>query len=128
MAIRLRPFLPRAAAAVSGLAIASALLTPAAAADTAPPRFGSGFGLTVVSQPAWVDGTHRTFVFSVASDQVPNPTLLPGQVAGQHVIMVTLPAGYDSSGDSRYPVLYSLHGNPHRPNCARNQRITAHAT
>ena len=117
----------RYGAAVAGVAIASALLTPVAAADTAPPRFADGFGLTVVSQPAWVDDNHRTFVMSVTSDQVPNPTLLPSQVAHQHVIMVTLPADYAGT-DVRYPVLYAFHGNPDLPNSAWNQRMTENST
>jgi S-formylglutathione hydrolase FrmB len=128
MDIRFRTTLRHAAAAVTGVAIASALLAPVAAADSTPPHFANGFGLTVVSQPAWVDANHRTFTFAVASDQVPNPTLLPGQVAGQHVIMVTLPTGYDDAASTRYPVLYALHGNPDLPNTAWNQRITENAT
>ena len=111
----------RAAGLVAGLAVASALAAPAANADTAPPHIGDGFGLTVVAQPAWVDGNHRTFTFSVSSDQVPTPALLPGQTAGQHVVMVTLPAGYD--GTTRYPVLYFLHGNPDYPNTGANQQL-----
>lgn len=113
---------------VAGLAVASTLLVPAATAATAPPRFDSGFGLTVVSQPVWADDTRRTFTFSVTSDQVPNPTLLPGQVEGRHVIMVTLPEGYDGDAAARYPVLYSLHGNADYPNALRNLRITEQST
>lgn len=112
----------------AGLTAATALAAAPASAATTPPHFTDDFGLTVVSQPAWVDETHRTFTFSVSSDQVPNPTLLPGQVAGQHVIMVTLPEGYDGSGATRYPVLYNLHGNPDMPNTAWNQRVTERAT
>jgi len=112
-----------AAAAVIAVA---ALQAPTAVADTAPPRFDNGFGLTVVGQPVWVDDNHRTFVLRVTSDQVPNPTLLPQQAAGQHAIMITLPDGYDSA--TRYPVLYALHGNPDLPNTPWNQRVTENAT
>jgi S-formylglutathione hydrolase FrmB len=128
MTIRFRTLLERGAALVAGVTVASALSAPAATAATAPPHFNSGSGLTVVSQPAWVDPTHRTFTFAVTSEQVPHPTLLPGQVAGQHVIMVTLPAGYNAAAATRYPVLYALHGNPDLPNTTRNQRITEQAT
>jgi hypothetical protein len=76
-----------------------------------PPRFTDGFGLSVVRQPAWVDANQRTFTFTVMSDQVPAHTVLPYQVSGEHVIMVTLPAGYDDgAAATRYPVLYALHG------------------
>ncbi|MER7078091.1 S-formylglutathione hydrolase FrmB [Saccharopolyspora kobensis] len=115
----------RAALAI-GLMAASAVVAPSASAAPEPPRLADGFGLTVVSQPEWVDDDHRTFVFAVASDEVPNPTLLPGQTAGQHDIMVTLPADYDSA--ERYPVLYSLHGNPDLPNTEANQRMAEQAT
>ena len=115
------------AALVAGLTAAT-LAAPSAFADTDPPRFDDGFGLTVVHQPVWVGDNHRTFVFSVASDQVPNPTLLPGQSAGQHAIMVTLPVGYDNAAATRYPVLYALHGNPDLPNTVTNLQITENAT
>jgi S-formylglutathione hydrolase FrmB len=128
MKIRFRTCLRYGAAAVAGVAVASVLLAPVSAADPAPPHLTDGFGLTVASQPVWVDGNHRTFVFSLTSDQVPHPTLLPGMVAGQHVIMVTLPNGYDQEATTRYPVLYALHGNPDLPNTAENQRITENAT
>ncbi|MEV0082129.1 alpha/beta hydrolase-fold protein [Saccharopolyspora sp. NPDC050642] len=124
---RFRKSLWRAVAMAAGLTVASTLVATAATAETEPPRLGDGFGLTVVRQPEWVDDAHRTFVFSVASDQVPNPTLLPGQTAGQHDIMVTLPEGYTGNAD-RYPVLYSLHGNPDRANTQVNQQITEQAT
>lgn len=111
-----------------GLAIAPAMAASASTTAIAPPHFDSGFGLTVVSQPVWVDTNQRTFTFTVTSDQVPNPTLLPGQVAGQHVIMVTLPAGYDDADAVHYPVLYALHGGADQPNTLRNQQLTEQAT
>jgi S-formylglutathione hydrolase FrmB len=110
------------------LTAATTVAAPSATAATEPPHFDNGYGLTVVAQPTWVDDTHRTFVFSVSSDQVPTPTLLPGQVAGQHKIMATLPQGYDGSAATRYPVLYSLHGNADLPNTLRNQQITERST
>ncbi|WAL64650.1 alpha/beta hydrolase-fold protein [Amycolatopsis cynarae] len=130
MRTRFRPL--RRAGAVLGVGLALAMTVaaaPAASADTAdPPRFDSGFGLTVVSQPAWADDAHRTFTFAVTSGQVPNPTLVPGQTAGQHVIMVTLPEGYDGAAATRYPVLYGLHGNRDLPNTVANLRMTEDST
>ena len=113
-----------------GLAMASALAAPATAATaaTAPPHFDSGFGLTVVSQPAWADTNKRTFTFTVTSNQVPNPTQMPDQAPGEHVIMVTLPTGYDNDATTRYPVLYGLHGAGDYPNSTRNQDITERST
>ncbi|WP_370947111.1 alpha/beta hydrolase [Amycolatopsis sp. cg5] len=119
------------AAVVAGLAFASALAAPAAVAEAVTlPHFENGFGLTVVQQPEWVEQSEgrRTFTFSVSSDQVPTPTLLPGQLAGQHLIMVTLPDGYDDTAATRYPVLYNLHGNPDRPNTLPNLQITERST
>ncbi|GLW89305.1 alpha/beta hydrolase [Actinokineospora globicatena] len=106
---------------------AAALAPIPAAAAVELPHFANGFGLTVVEQPAWVDDARRTFTISVASTEVPRPTLLPGQVAGQHKIVVTLPEGYSGS-TARYPVLYSLHGNPDRPDTEWNQRMVEKAT
>ncbi|GAA1657554.1 alpha/beta hydrolase [Fodinicola feengrottensis] len=125
MRIRFRALLCGGAGLAVALVLAAA---PTEAAEAAPPHFADGFGLTVVSQPAWVDANHRTFTFAVSSDQVPNPTLLPGQTAGQHLIMVTLPAGYDGAAATRYPVLYNLHGNPDRPNTVANLQITEQST
>ncbi|GAA1329445.1 alpha/beta hydrolase [Saccharothrix algeriensis] len=112
----------------AGVVIGALVAPVAASAETAPPSFADGFGLTVVDQPVWVDDDHRTFVLTVASKQVPNPTLLPGQPAGRHAVMITLPEGYDHASTTRYPVLYSLHGNPDRANTAANQQITENAT
>lgn len=112
-----------------GLTAASTFVAAVSAESTGPPHFEDGFGLTVVRQPVWADGDDaRTFVFSVASEQVPNPTLLPGQAEGRHDIMVTLPAEYDSETAEDYPVLYSLHGNPDRPNTVTNQQLAERAT
>lgn len=113
-------------AVVLGLFAALILAGPAAQATTLPSRFADGFGLTVIRQPTWVD--QRTFTVTVRSDQVPAYTVLPGQVSGEHVIMVTLPSGYDEAGTTRYPVLYNLHGGPDYPNAPRNQAIPEQAT
>ncbi|MGW4061529.1 alpha/beta hydrolase [Amycolatopsis sp. NPDC004747] len=120
--------LPRTAALLAVFAAASVLAAPVAAAESGPPRFTDGFGLTVTAQPAWVDDHHRTFTFAVRSDQVPTPSVLPGQTPGQHVVMVTLPAGYDHAAATRYPVLYSLHGNADLPNTQRNLDLAESAT
>ena len=117
-----------AAAMVASLVIMAAPGATAATSGAAPPRFHGGFGLTVVSQPAWFDGSHRTFTFAVTSGQVPQPALLPGQEAGQHVIMVTLPAGYDPKAATRYPVLYALPGGGDESDTIRNRQITENAT
>jgi S-formylglutathione hydrolase FrmB len=103
-----------------------ALCSPASAAEATPPQFADGFGLTVTSRPKWVDDTHRTFVLSVSTPQVPTPTLLEGQEPGKHAIVVTLPENYDRT--SRYPVQYYLHGHPDRPDAAWNQRVVENAT
>jgi hypothetical protein len=66
----------------AAVAAAMALSSPHAKAEASPPHLTDGFGLVVTSQPKWVDGNHRTFVFSVATNQVPAPTLLEGQEPG----------------------------------------------
>jgi S-formylglutathione hydrolase FrmB len=110
---------PKAAcgiAALAGVVAAGGLTAPAAHAATAPPQFADGFGLTVVGQPEWADGSDRTFTLTVATDEVPEYPVLPGQVSGEHVVMVTLPDGYDDS--VHYPVHYTLHGGGDRPDSA----------
>lgn len=96
-------------AALVGFAAASGLVGPAAHAATAPAHFDDGFGLTVISQPAWMDAIERPFTFTVRSDQVPAYPVVADQVSGEHVIMVTLPTGYAAAA-IRYPVYYTLHG------------------
>lgn len=109
-------------AALVGLAAIFGMLgvfgpaAPAAHAASTPPHFADGFGLTVVGQPKWMDDNERTFTFQVKSDQVPAYSVLPGQVSGEHTVMVTLPAGYDGAAATRYPVHYTLHGAPEYPN------------
>jgi S-formylglutathione hydrolase FrmB len=117
----------RTAGTVSALAVATTGLTaPTALALTAPPRLTDGFGLTVVSQPAWVDDAQRSFTFSVRTAEVPVYGAMPGQVPDEHVVMVTLPEGYD--GVTRYPVHYTLHGAGDRPDSAPNKEIVERAT
>lgn len=113
---------------VVGLAALLGLVgaAPAAVAAGAPPVFADGHGLTVVSQPAWVDGNQRTFVFTVRSTAVPAYSAMAGQHPNEHTIMVTLPDGYDSG--ARYPVQYHLHGHPDRPNTVANQRLFEETT
>lgn len=129
MSIRFRTARKRGACLFTALVSAMALFSPdAKAAEVTPPQFTDGFGLTVTSQPQWVDENRRTFTFSVSTDQVPTPTLLPGQEAGRHVMVVTLPEGYDQAAAPRYPVLYSLHGHPDRPDAPWNARVAERAT
>jgi S-formylglutathione hydrolase FrmB len=119
----------RAAVAAVTAVLAAVTVTPVAPeahATTAPPRFTDGFGLTVVSQPAWVDGGERTFTFTVRTDEVPAYGVMPGQVSGEHVVMVTLPENYDAATD--YPVHYTLHGAADRPDAGRNKEIVERST
>ncbi|MFD9815846.1 alpha/beta hydrolase [Streptomyces sp. NPDC059080] len=128
--------LPRAvlrgwAATLVGLVATLGMLGPAATAAhaaTAPPHFTNGFGLTVVSQPKWADVNERTFVVTVKSAQVPAYDVMQDQVSDEHVIMVTLPRGYDGTAGTRYPVLYYLHGSPEYPNSPRNQTLAERST
>ncbi|MFD5825983.1 alpha/beta hydrolase [Lentzea sp. NPDC060358] len=127
MSTRFRTATQRGTILLTTLAIALVLSSPyVRAAETPVPRLTDAHGLTVTDQPRWVDDTHRTFVFSVATDQVPAPTLLPGQEPGKHKIVVTLPRNYDPS--ARYPVQYYLHGHPDRPDSPWNQRVVERAT
>lgn len=104
-------------------ALTAGFMTPA---TQAPPHLTDAFGLIVVEQPAWVDDGKRTFTFTVTTDEVPAYGVLPGQVSGEHVVMVTLPEGYD--GTTRYPVHYTLHGAADYPDSARNKEIVERAT
>ncbi|MEU3642750.1 alpha/beta hydrolase family protein [Lentzea sp. NPDC034063] len=128
MSIRFRTARKRGTCLFAVLTAALALSSPEAkAAEAAPPQFTDGFGLTVTSQPRWVDENHRTFLFSVSTNQVPAPTLLEGQEPGRHAIVVTLPDDYNATTKS-YPVQYYLHGHPDRPDAAWNQRVVEKAT
>ncbi|MEU6642782.1 alpha/beta hydrolase-fold protein [Saccharomonospora sp. NPDC046836] len=95
---------------------------------TAPPVFTDSHGLTVLEQPSWVDANERTFTFVMTTNEVPRYSAMAGQVSGEHVIMVTLPEGYDSSGVTRYPVQYHLHGHPDRPDTQLNQQMFEEST
>jgi hypothetical protein len=88
-----------ALAAAGALGLSGASATASAAGG--PPVFVDGHGLTVVSQPAWVDGNERTFVFTVRTAQVPAYSVMEGQVSGEQAIMVTLPEGYDQAAATR---------------------------
>ncbi|SDG07111.1 S-formylglutathione hydrolase FrmB [Lentzea fradiae] len=127
MPTRLRTAAERGTILLTTLAVALVLSSPYVRADEpAPPLLTDGFGITVTDQPQWVDDQRRTFVFSVATDQVPTPTLLEGQEPGKHKVVVTLPSSYDPS--ARYPVQYYLHGHPDRPDSAWNRRVVEKAT
>ncbi|HEX6357617.1 alpha/beta hydrolase [Actinophytocola sp.] len=106
--------------------LVAGLTAPTASAATSPPHLVDGFGLTVVSQPAWVDGGERTFTFTVRTDEVPEYGVMPGQVSGEHVVMVTLPDDYDAT--IAYPVHYTLHGAEDRPEALRNKEIIERST
>ncbi|EME63727.1 alpha/beta hydrolase [Amycolatopsis decaplanina] len=117
---------------LSAVLVAVAMLTctgiaPAVSA-AAPPVFTDSHGLTVVGRPSWVDDGGRTFKLVVRTAEVPRYSTLEGQVSGEHVIMVTLPEGYASSGDTRYPVQYHLHGHPDRPDTRLNQQMFEEST
>lgn len=116
-------------AALIGLVASVAVggLVPRAAhAASAPPLFDDAFGLTVIGQPEWVDENERTFTVTVATAEVPSYQVMPGQVSGEHVIMVTLPTGYDET--LRYPVHYTFHGAGDRPLTRRHQDIVEQST
>ena len=115
-------------AALMGLFLAPPAQAATVPTATAPPRFANGHGLTVVSQPKWADGNHRTFVLTVKTAQVPVHDTMADQVSGEHTVMVTLPTGYDSTANARYPVLYDLHGAPEYPNSVRYQTMAEGAT
>lgn len=118
--------LSRTAFALAGLLAPAGLVAPAAYAATALPQFADAFGLTVIEQPAWVEGSDRTFTVTVATDEVPAYEVMPGQVSGEHVIMVTLPTGYDES--IRYPVHYTLHGAGSPPLTQQHMDIVESST
>lgn len=114
--------------ALAGAVMAAAVTVPAAQAQTAAdaPVFADGFGLTVVGQPTWVEGSARTFTLTVRSTAVPKYQPMQGQKADEHVVMVTLPADYDSA--TRYPVQYMLHGHQDYPNTAANLQLAEQGT
>lgn len=107
---------------LAGTVAATAFVVPAAqAAPAGAPVFADGFGLTVVRQPAFVEGSARTFTFAVRSTAVPRYQPMAQQVADEHVVMVTLPEGYSTA--ERYPALYMLHGHQDYPNTSANLRM-----
>lgn len=78
------------------------------------PAFHDGFGITVL-HTIWTGA--RTADLDVRTDQV----------AGDHHIEVVLPDGYDAAANTRYPVLYLLHGAGDTPGAwaAPMERLTA---
>ncbi|GAA1689133.1 hypothetical protein GCM10009830_40880 [Glycomyces endophyticus] len=117
--------------AVRGLCLAAAiaagaLTAPAAHAAEAPPQLADAHGLTVIGQPEWADGSDRTFTFTVATAEVPAYSVMPGQVSGEHAVMVTLPEGYD--GGTEYPVHYTLHGGGDYPNAVWLKNVVESST
>lgn len=116
--------------ALTAVTAATTLATVAAPAQaaTAPPQFTDAAGLTVLAKATWADANQRTFTLTVRTDKVPGYQVLPGQVSGEHVILVTLPVGYDPAGTTRYPVHYHLHGGGDYPNSQRNLRVAEQAT
>ena len=126
MTVRHHTATRRGACLVAALTAATTLSSPHAKASEPPLTLADGFGLTVTSQPRWVDDNRRTFVFSVSANEVPRPTLLPGREPGRHAVVVTLPENYGEP--TRHPVQYYLHGHPDRPDSAWNQRVVERAT
>ncbi|MEU6250870.1 alpha/beta hydrolase-fold protein [Glycomyces sp. NPDC047010] len=114
------------AAALAGAVALGGPAVPAANAATALPQFEDGSGLVVAAQPEWVPGSDRTFTVTVSTEQVPAYSVLPGQVSGEHVVLVTLPEGYD--GTTRYPVHYTLHGAGDQPLTQRHLEIVEQST
>src|ERR671932_184873 len=106
--------------------LAMALVAGLAPAATPPPHLADGFGLTVVRQPTWMDAGERTFTFTVRTAAVPAYGVMPGQVSGEHVVMVTLPEGYSTA--TRYRVQYTFHGAGDYPDSRRNKEIIERAT
>jgi S-formylglutathione hydrolase FrmB len=80
--------------------VAGALLPSSAVADA--PNMASGNGITV-SGWRWI--TSRTLEVDISTAKV-----APIAVNGPHRVRITLPGNYFSSGTTRFPVLYLLHG------------------
>jgi S-formylglutathione hydrolase FrmB len=81
--------------------VLTAVASPAPALADAP-NMASGNGLTV-SGWRWI--TARTFEVDISTAKV-----APVAVSGPHRVRITLPNDYFTSGSTRYPVLYLLHG------------------
>src|SRR4051812_42492693 len=82
------------------IVLAPAASAPAAGADA--PNMASGSGITV-SGWRWI--TSRTLEVDISTAKVAAVA-----VNGPHRVRVTLPNDYSTSGSTRYPVLYLLHG------------------
>jgi S-formylglutathione hydrolase FrmB len=87
------------ATALAGVALAASSPGPASA-DA--PNLTSGFGITA---GAWRWITSRTLEVDVSTAKVS-----AASVNGPHRVRITLPNNYFTSGTTRYPVLYLLHG------------------
>jgi S-formylglutathione hydrolase FrmB len=83
------------------IAVLALAAVPAAAAADAPAMV-SGNGITV-SGWRWI--TSRTFEVDISTAKV-----AASAVNGPHRVRITLPGDYFTSGTTRYPVLYLLHG------------------
>jgi S-formylglutathione hydrolase FrmB len=77
------------------------LAGPSGAAADAP-NMASGNGITV-SGWRWI--TPRTLEVDISTAKV-----APAAVVGPHRVRITFPTNYFSSGNTRFPVLYLLHG------------------
>ena len=95
----MRTWIPRPVLLVI-IALAAAIAPSAASADA--PNLVSGNGITV-SANRWI--TARTFEVDISTTKV-----AAAAVQGPHRVRVTLPSNYFTSGSTRFPVLYLLHG------------------
>ncbi|MBS1849106.1 MAG: carbohydrate binding domain-containing protein [Actinobacteria bacterium] len=93
-----RPNRARRLAAALAVLVASLLPTAALApnAGASSATLTNGNGISVVSR--------------VDSGRQINLTITTTDVQGTHQVIILLPPGYDTSGTTRYPVLYLLHG------------------
>ncbi|WP_156756204.1 alpha/beta hydrolase [Actinokineospora pegani] len=110
----------------TAVVVLAGVSAPAAQAETTLPTLTSGQGLTVIDGPTWVQGSERSFTFTVTTPEVPTYQVLPGQVSGEHVVLVTLPVDYDPAVN--YPVHYTLHGGGDQPQASRNWTLAENST
>jgi S-formylglutathione hydrolase FrmB len=88
--------------AIVALAFGSFPGSPGLPASADAPNMVSGSGITVTGW-RWISG--RTLEVDVSTAKV-----AANAVNGPHRVRITLPNDYFSSGTTRYPVLYLLHG------------------
>jgi S-formylglutathione hydrolase FrmB len=91
----------RRLSALFAFAVLALISSPSGAAADAP-NMASGNGITV-SGWRWI--TTRTLEVDISTAKV-----APVAVNGPHRVRITFPNDYFSSGTTRYPVLYLLHG------------------